>query len=122
VILVSLAITSAIYAGLAWLLLLLARRYLGQPAVWVVGLMLSGLLLCSIVNAAVTCSAPPEFVAPDCSDPAVCGDGKMIFACDGPGGALDYGFIYMFGPLTTFLILFLTFWIAKRPRLKKLES
>ncbi|MCA3560043.1 MAG: hypothetical protein IOC82_03310 [Aestuariivirga sp.] len=121
-ILVPLAISSAICAALVWLLLLLAGRYLGQRAVWAVGLLLSGLLLYAIVEMVITCSAPPEFVPPDCSDPAVCGDGKMIFACDGPGGALNYGFIYVFGPLMACLVLLLTFRVAKRPRQEKLES
>jgi hypothetical protein len=118
----ALAITTAVFAVLAWLLLLLVGRYLGKRAVWIVGLLLAGFLVYSIASEAIRCNTPPEYIPPDCDDSSVCGDGAMIFACDGPGGVVSYAYIRIFGPLTTCLVLFLTFWVAQRPRHKKLEK
>jgi hypothetical protein len=65
-----------------------------------------GLLAYSAGSIIIDCSAEPIYVPPSCNDPAVCGDGRMIFACDGPGGVYAYVAAYILCPvLAAFTVL-----------------
>jgi hypothetical protein len=94
------------------LFLWVARRFGGVKVVWTVGLSVAALLIWSIIDIIITCSAEPIFVPPDCNDESKCGIGTMIFACDAPGGAFIYGYAYLVGPLLVIASIFLTFYFA----------
>ena len=97
-------LTSAIYLALVYVLFWIAFRVGGLFAVYTVGTAAIGFLIYSIIDVLVGCSAEPEFVPPECDDETRCGLGQMVFACDSAGGALAYGFAYIFGPMTVVLV------------------
>ncbi len=104
--------------GATYAVLIAARYYGGGRAVWVVGGLLLVGLLYELVDAKLICDAPPKFVPPICSNANSCGEGQMIYNCDGPFGAVDYLMIYIFGPLTAVLISILTYVVGNQQRQK----
>jgi hypothetical protein len=116
-----LLLTTAIYCGLVVLAQLAARYFVGSGLVWMVGSLAVLFIVYSVVQTKLGCDNEPRFILPDCKNGDVCGEGQMVFACDGPSGAIAYGFMYFFGPLTVVLVSIFTYVVAKRPR-KKLEA
>lgn len=102
VLLVLVAVYSGIVFGLMWVTSLLDPRIaigVGLCAVAYVGY--------SAVQAYLGCAAEPVFTPPVAGQQ---GEGAVSFACDGPGGMLSYGYVFVFSPLTLIvLVLSMTF-------------
>ena len=103
-ILVPLIVVLVLTIGVTFLLLWIARYVGGSKLVWLVGSLIVGYFVYVIIDQTIICGAEPVFVPPNCDDSNDCGDGEMIFKCDGPGGALTYGIIYIVLPLSIFAV------------------
>jgi hypothetical protein len=94
-ILVALPISALLIWGAVWLLmwgLSLLNLYLAMA----VGLASLCYLVFSAGMTLMRCAAEPVFIPPSSGDG---GEGRMIFACDGPGGMLSYGYVGLVVPL-----------------------
>lgn len=58
------------------------------------------------IDAFVTCSRAPVFIPPE---PGGSGEGRMVFPCDAPFGAIDRVFIYCVGPALIVMLSVLTY-------------
>jgi hypothetical protein len=114
-----LAILSAMYVVFSFALLMLARRAGNEKSLWFLGALLAGFILYGIFDTLRSCGFEPKSIPPNCDDPDRCGEGQVIFPCDGPLGTITHSFTRFFGPVTTLLIAVLTYVIAKKPRHKK---
>lgn len=114
IILVILAVQSAIYVLFVYGLMYLANRFLHRVIAISIGLGATLLVLYAIVDQAIACNAEPEYIPPA---PGEDGEGMMIFACDSVGGAIAYSFIYLIGPITVALCSLVTwrFWMKTKP-------
>jgi hypothetical protein len=119
-VIVPLILTTLIYSVVAFLLLFIAQRFGGPQVVWAVGSLLVIFVVYSIIETKQECAAEPKYIPPSCGDS--CGEGKMIFPCDGPVGAMAFGFIHLFGPLTAIVVSVLTIWFAKKTYKKQREA
>ena len=102
------------FAMVAYLLLRLGRRLGGEKAVMVLGVALIGLVLFGMFDTIHTCNKPPVFTPSQCDEAGRnCQSEKATFECDGPGGAIDYAFAYLFYPAAAAFVAFLTFRVAR---------
>jgi len=101
----------AAFVAVAYLLLKLGQKLGGEKAAKAVGVVLVGLALFEMFDVIHTCSQPPVFKSE-----------AAIFACDGPGGAIDYAFAYLFFPAAAAFVAFLTFRVTRRSRQPKANA
>ena len=103
------------FVVVAYLLLRLGQRFGGEKATIAIGVVLVGLVLVSIFDAIHTCNKPPVYTPSQCDDQGRnCQSERATFECDGPGGAIDYAFAYLFYPAAAAFVAFLTFRVARR--------
>jgi len=78
-----------------------------------VGLCALAYAVYSALQAYLGCAAEPVFTPPAVGQG---GEGSVSFACDGPGGMLSYGYVFIFAPLTVITLgLSMTFlWRRKK--------
>lgn len=57
------------------------------------------------------CAADPVLVPPVSGEIE---DGRMTFACDGPGGMLSYGYALVFAPLAFITVAISMMWLRRR--------
>jgi hypothetical protein len=102
------------FAAVAYLLLKLAQKLGGEKAVWAVGIVLVGLIAFEMFDVVRTCNAAPVFSLSQCDASGRCESEMATFACDGPGGAMDYGLAYLICPAAAAFVGFLSFVITRR--------
>ena len=120
--LVPLLVSVALWAAAAWAVLAVGGLLGGPKAVWALGLAGLGFLGWSILNTVVTCGAEPIYTAPTCDDASLCGNGTMAFACDGPGGAISYGYALLGAPLIMAVTLLLCLHVTIREHARSATS
>ena len=103
------------FAVVAYLLLRIGRRLGGEKAAIAIGVVLVGLALFGMFDVIHTCSKPPVITPSQCDEfGRNCQSDRATFECDGPGGAIDYAFGYLFYPAAAALVGFMTFRVARR--------
>lgn len=83
--------------GLLWLL----RRFVSVWAAIVVGSVCVTYLVFSAVHMLWICNQPPTYIPPP---PGDTGEGKMIFACDGPFGIIEHMYAYLLAPASAVVL------------------
>jgi hypothetical protein len=103
------------FALVAYLLLRLGRKFGGEKAAMAIGVVLVGMVLFGMYDVIHTCNKPPVFTPSQCDEwGRNCQSERATFECDGPGGAIDYAFAYLFYPAAAALVGFLTFRVTRR--------
>jgi hypothetical protein len=103
------------FAVVAYLLLKLGQKFGGEKATMAVGVVLVGLVLFGMFDIIHTCNKPPVFTPSQCDESGRnCQSERATFECDGPGGAIDYAFAYLFYPAAAAFVAFLTFHVTRR--------
>jgi hypothetical protein len=103
------------FAAVTYLLLRLGRWFGGEKVAMAIGAVLVGLVLLGMFDVIHTCNKPPVFTPSQCDEwGRNCQSERATFECDGPGGAIDYAFAYLFFPAAAALVGFLTFRVARR--------
>jgi hypothetical protein len=111
------------FALMAYLLLRLGRKFGGEKAAMAIGVVLVGLVLFGMYDVIHTCNKPPVFTPSQCDEwGRNCQSERATFECDGPGGAIDYAFAYLFYPAAAALVGFLTFRVTRRSSQSKANA
>ncbi len=96
-----------IVIGLA---LWIAARAKGTRAVWLVSGLGAAFLLFAVADILIGCAADPVFVPPQDGQ----GEGRMVHACDGPGGMVAYLTAYITAPIALLGQAILTWWMLDK--------
>jgi len=117
-----LAVTVLVFAGALaalygaiWLLGRFVHRYAALAA----GGFLVAYMIYSAISGAIDCGAEPTYIAPTAGES---GDGRMIFNCDGPGGASIYLSLFVLMPLVIAVLAVATYRIWRQPGLETREN
>jgi hypothetical protein len=107
-VLLPLALIAAFFVILVWGILYLASLYLHRFLAVVIGGIVILYLLQNMVRGILYCAEEPQFIPPSEDAAAQGGLGQMLHNCDGPGGAMEYMYLYVLAPLMIVTIGLLT--------------
>ena len=105
---------AALSVILIWGLLILASRYVHRFLAATLGGVVIMYLLQNMVRGMLFCAAEPQYIPPSGNNETDGGVGQMIHNCDGPGGVLDYVYLYFLAPLMIAVIGVLTLRYSRR--------
>ncbi|MEH6523429.1 hypothetical protein [Sulfitobacter sp.] len=109
-ILVILLILVGVFVGIVWTLMWgLSKVHTGLS--FIVGLAGLGYLGWTAIQTLKSCAADPVLIPPEVGGG---GEGRAIFACDGPSGMLSYGYALIVSPLASVTIIATLEWLRRR--------
>ena len=95
-------------------------NWLGAPKVaFALGVAATVLILLTVVQTFIGCAGNPQYFPPVDGDG---GEGRMVHACDGPGGLAAYGYAFFAGPLALGALLWLLLCQFRRLRQNSLSA
>lgn len=112
--LLPLVVVAILAVSLVWGLLFLVSRYLHPLLALACGGLVIVYVLQGMVRGMIFCAEEPLYIPPSETEAAAGAMGRMIHNCDGPGGMLDYMYLYVVAPLMIVAVGVLTWRYGKR--------